>query len=75
MMFPHFLNGHLNNAQKELSGNEIAYFFGVRLNSVIGFHSRRGVRVFFGDNMSAKRTQKVPIYPRSTHGSTRRPKA
>jgi hypothetical protein len=73
-MFPHFLNGHLNNPEEEPT-KRIAYFFGLRLNSVIGFHSRSGVRVFFGDNMSANRTQKVPMYPSTIHGSTRRPKA
>jgi hypothetical protein len=36
------------------------YFFGRGFNSVIGFHSFNGVRVFFGDNINASNTQKVP---------------
>jgi hypothetical protein len=63
------------NNPEEQPTKRIAYFFGPRLNSVMGFHSRRGVRVFFGDNISANRIQKVPMYPSITQGITRRPKA
>ena len=64
----------LPGSHRTCARTHLPYSFGLRFNSVIGFHSLSGVRVFFGESIKASNTQKVPMYPNNIHGKTRRPK-